>query len=154
MKTWVVIVNQQIDVFVIAYYFRTLIRLIKQPSLFKPSISVLSLELTIVLSLFEVCYSFGHEAALAITCLAVRVICTCSFGKEFFIRPRQVNTVGEAPWSGGEHQGLSVWAMVPRRGFNSCVHLKTRWIRWTTWWQKKNENNKDSQKGQVTPKNI
>jgi hypothetical protein len=44
--------------------------------------------------------------------------------------------------------------MVFGRGFNSLVRLKTRWIRWTTWWQKKNENNKDSQKGQVTPKNI
>ncbi len=59
---------------------------------------------------------------------------------------------GEAPWSSGERQGLTVWAMVLRCGFNSWVHLKTRWISWTTWWQKKNENNKDSQKGQVTSK--
>jgi hypothetical protein len=58
---------------------------------------------------------------------------------------------GEAPWSSGERQGLTVWAMVLGRGFNSQVRLKTRWIRWTTWWQKKNENNKDSQKGQVKP---
>ncbi len=58
----------------------------------------------------------------------------------------------EVPWSSGKCQGLTVWAMVLGHGFNSRVNLKTRWIRWTTWWQKKNENNKDSQKGQVTPK--
>jgi hypothetical protein len=44
--------------------------------------------------------------------------------------------------------------MVIGREFNSRVRLKTRWIKWTTWWQKKNENNKDSQKGQVTHKKI
>ncbi len=49
---------------------------------------------------------------------------------------------------------ITVWAMVLGCGFNSRVHLNTRWIRWTTWWQKKNENNKDSQKGKVTQKNI
>ncbi len=58
----------------------------------------------------------------------------------------------EAPWSSGERRGLTVWAMVLGCEFNSRVHLKTRWIKWTTWWQKKNKNNKDSQKGQVTPK--
>jgi hypothetical protein len=57
----------------------------------------------------------------------------------------------EAPWSSGERRGLTVWAMVLGCEFDSRVHLKTRWIRRTTWWQK-NENNKDSQKGQVTPK--
>jgi hypothetical protein len=46
---------------------------------------------------------------------------------------------GEAPWSSGELQGLTVWAMVLGCGFNSGVHLKTRWIRWTTWWQKKEQ---------------
>ncbi len=56
----------------------------------------------------------------------------------------------EAPWSRGERQGLTVWAMVLGREFDSNVHLKTRWIRRTTWWQQ-NKNNKDSQKGQVTP---
>ncbi len=57
----------------------------------------------------------------------------------------------EAPWSSGERQGLTVWAMVLGRGFNSRVHLKTRWA---TWWQKKNENNKDSQKGKSHQKKL
>jgi hypothetical protein len=54
---------------------------------------------------------------------------------------------GEASWSSGERQGL-------RCEFNFRVHLKTRWIRWTTWWQKNNCNNIGSQKGQVTPKLV
>ena len=57
----------------------------------------------------------------------------------------------EAPWSSGERQGLTIRAMVLGRGFESWLHLKTRW-RWTTRWQKNTENNKDSQMGQVTSK--
>jgi hypothetical protein len=60
----------------------------------------------------------------------------------------------EAPWSSGEHRGLTVWAMVLGCEFNSLVRLKTRWIKWTTWWQKKGQKYKDRQKGQVTPKKI
>jgi hypothetical protein len=59
--------------------------------------------------------------------------------------------VREAPWSWGERRGLTDWTMVLGREFDSQVNLKARWIRRTTWWQK-NKNNKDSQKGQVTPK--
>jgi hypothetical protein len=59
---------------------------------------------------------------------------------------------GKAPWSSGERQGLTHRAMVLACEFDSRVHQKTRWIRWTTCWQKNNDNNKDSQKGQVTPK--
>ncbi len=58
-----------------------------------------------------------------------------------FLRLLRFTVLVEAPWSSGECQGLTVWAMVLGCGFNSRVHLKTRWIRWTTWWQKKNENN-------------
>jgi hypothetical protein len=43
----------------------------------------------------------------------------------------------KALWSSGEHRGLMVWAMILGREFDSRVHLKTRWIRCTTWWQKK-----------------
>ena len=57
----------------------------------------------------------------------------------------------EAPWSSGERQGLTIRAMVLGRGFESWLHLKTRW-RWTTRWQKNTKINKDSQMGQVTSK--
>ncbi len=56
----------------------------------------------------------------------------------------------ETPWSSGERQGLSL-SHGPRCEFDFWVPLKTRWNGRTTWWQK-NENNKDSQKGHVTPK--
>ncbi len=58
----------------------------------------------------------------------------------------------EAPWSSGERWGLTVWAMVLGRKFNFQVHLKTRWIRRTYLMAEKNEKNKNSQKGQVTPR--
>jgi hypothetical protein len=35
---------------------------------------------------------------------------------------------GEAPWSSGERQGLTLRAMVLGCEFDSQVHLKTRWI--------------------------
>jgi hypothetical protein len=44
--------------------------------------------------------------------------------------------------------------MVLGREFNSQVGLKTRWIRCPHLMAEKNENNKDNQKGQVTPKKL
>ncbi len=55
--------------------------------------------------------------------------------------------LGEAPWSCGEHWGLTVWAMVLGQEFNSWIRLKTRWIRWTTWWQKITKIIKTAKKG-------
>jgi len=34
---------------------------------------------------------------------------------------------GEAPWSSGERRRLRIWPIVLGRGFNSRLHLKTRW---------------------------
>ncbi len=48
-------------------------------------------------------------------------------------------------------RGLTVWAIVRGREFDTKVHLKTRWIRRATWWQK-NKNNKNSQKGRGATK--
>jgi hypothetical protein len=39
---------------------------------------------------------------------------------------------GEAPWSKGESQGLTVGAMVLWFEFDSRVHLKTSWLRQTS----------------------
>jgi hypothetical protein len=50
--------------------------------------------------------------------------------KQHYLFPSK--NFGEAPWSSGERQGLTVLAMVFGREFNSQVCLKTRWIRWTT----------------------
>ncbi len=50
------------------------------------------------------------------------------------------NLIREAPWSSGEHRGFTVCAMVLGREINSQVCLKTRWIRRTTWWQKRPSN--------------
>jgi len=36
---------------------------------------------------------------------------------------------GEAPWSSGERWGLTIRAIVHRRGFESWLHVKTRWKR-------------------------
>ncbi len=60
-------------------------------------------------------------------------------------------SVGEAPWSSGERQGLTDWAMpwtwvrftsLPKNFMDKTDHLMAE----------KNENNENSQKGQVTPK--
>ncbi len=56
-------------------------------------------------------------------------------------------------WSSGERQGLNPFQpMVLGYEFDYHVHPKTLWKRWTAWWQKKNDNNKDTQKGRVKPK--
>ena len=60
----------------------------------------------------------------------------------------------EAPWSSGERHGLTIQAMVLGRGFESRLHLKTRWKDGPLDGRKIMKDNKDSQMGQVTPKNI
>jgi len=61
----------------------------------------------------------------------------------------------EAPWSSGERQGLTIRATVLGRGLESQLHLKTRLKRdGPLDGRKNNKNNKDSQMGQVTLKNI
>ncbi len=67
---------------------------------------------------------------------------------------RRKYLIREAFCSGGERWGLTVWAMVFRCEFNPRVHAKIRWIRWTTWWQLHNDNNKSSQKEQVKHKKL
>ena len=60
----------------------------------------------------------------------------------------------EAPWSSGERRGLTiqVQAMFLGRGFESRLHLKTRWNDGPLDSRKIMKDNKDSQMGQVTPK--
>ncbi len=62
--------------------------------------------------------------------------------------------VREAPSSSSEHQGITVWAMVLGRELNSRVCLKTRWIKWTTWWQKRTKIIKTAKRGKSHQKNI
>ena len=40
---------------------------------------------------------------------------------------KYLHQFGEAPWSSGEHRGLTIQAMVLGRGFETRLHLKTRW---------------------------
>ncbi len=47
-------------------------------------------------------------------------------------RYKENRIVVEANCPSGEHRGLTVYAIVLRREFDSWVHLKTRWIRRTT----------------------
>ena len=60
--------------------------------------------------------------------------------------------IGEAPWSSGERCGLTIQAMVLGRGFESRLHLKTRWKNGPLDGRKIMKEDKCSQMGQVTPK--
>jgi hypothetical protein len=62
--------------------------------------------------------------------------------------------LGEAPWYSGERRGLTVWAMVLGYEFNSQVCLKTRWIKWTTWWPKRKKIIKTAKRAKHTKKYL
>ncbi len=99
---------------------------------------------------FPLSLRFISFSVVSIQCLITWTLCITLFTLEVKQYDKNKLRVGEAPWSGGERQGLTVWAMVLIRVFNSRVHLKSRWIWWTTWWQKRTK----IIKVQVTLKNI
>jgi hypothetical protein len=85
------------------------------------------------------------------------IIKTCWSNKNNFITEDTMETAshfGEAPWSSGECWGLTVWAMVLGHEFNSWVRLKTRWIRWITWWQNRTKIIKTAKRGESHQKKL
>ncbi len=88
------------------------------------------------------------------TSFALIAFCCLQYISFFFIELhiKYRRPFGENPGSSGLRRGLTVWAMVLGRDFDSWFCLKTRWIRQTTWWQKRMKIIKTAKRGKSLQK--